>query len=207
MPLFLIRHGESEGNATGIVQGRLDFGLTELGRAQATATATRLRDAGIGAVVSSPLARAAQTASIIAEALRCEVEYDEGLSEYDVGEASGLSPAQIRERFPEVVAAFRKGLRPAFPGEEGRDAFTARVSATFRRLLERDGAVAAVAHGGVVSSICAQVMGIDPRRLGSFETANCAITEVTRDRAGRAVLMRQNDTCHIDGLVTVVDRG
>ena len=64
-----------------------------------------------------------------------------------------------------------------------------------------------VAQGGVISLLCFLVTGVEMRRTGVFESANCGITEVVRDRAGRLVLRRHNDTCHLDGLVTRADRG
>jgi broad specificity phosphatase PhoE len=207
MKLFLIRHGESEGNAAGFVQGHLDFGLTSLGRAQAHATAERLRDLKVDRLVSSPLSRAFQTASIIAGALGQSVESEPGLMEYDMGAASGLTGPQIREKFPEMMAQWQKGIRPTFPGEEGRDEFHARVEAVITRFAATKETIVAVAHGGVVSAVCYQVLGMDRARRGAFETANCSITEVGLDRAGHLVLLSQNDTCHLDGVLTTVDRG
>jgi broad specificity phosphatase PhoE len=197
MRLVFVRHAESEGNARGVAQGLLDFGLTDAGRAQAEALAVRLKARTVDRLVSSPLRRSAETAAVIAAALGLTVEFDDGLKEYDIGEVSGLTGAQIRERYPEVIAAYQKGIRPAFPGEEGREAFDLRVQAVLGRLQEHEGTVVAVAHGGVITAVCALVAGIETRRLGAFEMANCAITEIGRDRAGRLVLLRQNDTCHL----------
>ena len=207
MKLILIRHGESEGNAGGFVQGRLDFGLTSLGRAQAHATAERLRGLKVDRLVSSPLKRAFETASVFAGVVGLEIEPEPGLMEYDMGAASGLTGPQIREKFPEIMAAWGKGIRPTFPGEEGRDEFHARVAEVLRRYAGTRQTIAAVAHGGVISAVCYQVLGMDRARRGSFETANCSITEVALDRAGHMVLTRQNDTCHLDGILTTVDRG
>ena len=127
--------------------------------------------------------------------------------EYDMGAASGLTGPQIRERFPEVIAAFQKGIRPVFPGEEGRDAFHDRVAAVLDRCFTTDETVVAVAHGGVVSAACYQVVGLDRNRRGVFEAHNCSLTEFSVDRSGRRVLLRHNDTCHLSGIVSTVDRG
>ena len=207
MRLLLVRHGESEGNASGIVQGRLDYGLTELGRQQAAQVAEYLAREPVDHLVSSPLKRAWQTAEAIGERLGVMPRAEPDLQEYDVGAISGLSGPQIREKFPEVIAQFQKGLRPDFPGAEGRDVFHARVRALIDRLTEQDQTTVAVAHGGVVGAVCYYVLGLDVTRRGMFETANCAVTEITRDRVGRLVLSRANDTCHLEGLVTVADRG
>jgi broad specificity phosphatase PhoE len=208
MRLILIRHGESEANARGIIQGRKDYGLTDLGREQARRVAARLA-AGDRPVrlLSSPLLRARQTADIVAAALGLPVEEEPGLLEYDVGAISGLTGPEVRERFPDVVAAFRRGERPRFPGEEGREAFWVRVGAVLEAVQHRGEHVVAVAHGGVISAACAMIAGLEPGRLGQFEAANCAITEIGVDRGGRRVIVRQNDTCHLAGIVTAADRG
>jgi broad specificity phosphatase PhoE len=185
----------------------MDFGLTERGIAQARETAEVLAAEGVQRLLASPLKRAWQTAEIIGARLGLESEPEPDLQEYDVGAISGLSAPQIREKFPEIVASWQKGIRPAFPGAEDRDVFHARVHGTLERLRKKDETSVLVTHGGVVISVCYAVLGIDVNRRGLLEAANCGITEVTVDRGGRLVLNRMNDTCHLDGMVTVVDRG
>ncbi len=207
MRLILVRHGQSEGNASGIIQGHLDFGLTEIGALQAVATADRLRAERFDRIIASPLKRAFATAMTIAAPHGLDVEAVPDLMEYNLGEVSGLTGAQIRERYPDVGQAYARGVRPAFPGEEGRDVFNARVRTVLEAWAESRQTVVAVAHGGVINAICYAVAGIDHMRPGLFEIANCAITEIVLDRAGRRLIARHNDTCHLDGLLTRVDRG
>lgn len=207
MRLILVRHGQSEANASGIVQGRLDFGLSELGALQARLTAERLKDEAVDRILTSPLKRAADTARVIAEIKGMLAEPEPALMEYDIGAASGLTGPEIRERYPEVTSAFAYGRRPAFPGEEGRDAFAARLGALLATIEPANQTVVAVAHGGVVSALCQLIMGLDLNRPGMFNVANCSLTEIARDRGGRIVLRRHNDTCHLDELATTVDRG
>ncbi|MEX1103792.1 MAG: histidine phosphatase family protein, partial [Dehalococcoidia bacterium] len=185
MRLLLVRHGQSEGNASGIVQGHLDFDLTDIGRMQAEATAERLRGEKVDRIIASPLKRAFSTAVVIAAPHALEVEPVPDLMEYDLGAVSGLTGAQIRERYPEIGQAYARGVRPVFPGEEGRDVFAARVREVLDDWAESRKTVVAVAHGGVITAVCYAVAGIDPKRPGLFEIANCAITEVVLDRAGR----------------------
>jgi broad specificity phosphatase PhoE len=205
--LIFVRHGQSEGNASGIIQGRLDYGLSELGQEQAKATAARLAGERIDRIITSPLARAADTARLIADPHGLVVEPEPALLEYDVGVVSGLTGAQIRERYPEARAAHARGRRPTFPGEEGREGFIARVSAFLETLRESKQTTIAVAHGGVISATCSMVLGIDLFRPGVFHSWNCSITEFVTDRSGRFVIQRQNDTCHLEGLLTTADRG
>lgn len=207
MRLILVRHGQSQANASGIVQGRLDFGLSELGALQARLTAERLKDEAVDRILTSPLKRAADTARVIAGIKGMLAEPEPALMEYDIGAASGLTGPEIRERYPEVTSAFAYGRRPTFPGEEGRDAFAARLGALLAAIEPANQTVVAVAHGGVVSALCQLIMGLDLNRPGMFNVANCSLTEIARDRSGRIVLRRHNDTCHLDELATAVDRG
>lgn len=207
MRLLLIRHGQSVGNAAGIIQGHTEFALTELGQTQAKVTAVRLAREKVDRIATSPLLRAMQTAASVASALALPVEEEPALREYDMGQASGLTGAEIRERFPHVLDAYSRGERATFPGEEGRDVFAARIGTFLERVRESDETVVAVAHGGVISAVCYEILGIDTRRRGIFQVANCSITEFVKDRGGRLMLARHNDTCHLDGLVTEADRG
>jgi broad specificity phosphatase PhoE len=205
--LILIRHGESEGNAAGVLQGRMDFPLSEHGRLQAERTAIRLAQSGVTRVISSPLVRAATTAELIAAGVGVSVELDERLAEYDIGEASGLTGAELRERFPQLLQARGAGVRLEFPGEEGRDAFHARLYSALDSFKQLSGTTVAVAHGGVISALCHIVVGLDLNRPGAFQVANCSLTELVTDRFERLVLARHNDACHLEGAVTTADRG
>lgn len=203
MRLLLVRHGESEGNANRVFQGRSDFGLTVRGRLQAEHTAEALLGLGVTALVTSPLRRATETARVLGGALGIEARPDEALLEYDVGEISGLSVNEVRERFPGLLEAWRaSGTRPPLPGEEGRDLFYERISSFLRGLdWKADGVTVAVAHGGVINAACHAVLGIEFAdfftTLRSFAAANCAVTEIRPDFMGRLILARHNDTCHL----------
>ena len=67
--LYLLRHGQTAANRSGLLQGHVDFDLTELGKLQAKAAADALRDRDVHRLVSSPLRRAVQTAEIVATTL------------------------------------------------------------------------------------------------------------------------------------------
>ena len=100
--LVLVRHGETEWNRIGRVQGRTDIPLNDTGRQQARETAERLRERGdrFDAVVASPLSRAAETARIVADGLDLgAVELVDALVERDYGGAEGMTGAEIDARF------------------------------------------------------------------------------------------------------------
>jgi len=207
--LILVRHGESEANARGIIQGRLDFGLSELGRLQAERVAERLQGEDVLRIVTSPLIRAAQTAETIGASCGIAPEADPALMEYDAGEISGLTGEEIRRRYPEVLVTYARGERPRFAGEEGREVFAARLASVLARLTSgpEGETTVAVAHGGVVSAVCHLLVGLDLDRPGVFQVANCSLTVIGRERSGRLAILSHNDVCHLSGIVTTPDRG
>lgn len=202
MRLILVRHGQSEGNAAGVIQGHLDFGLTALGRRQARATAARLAAEPVVRVLSSPLGRALETAEAIAAPHGITIEQEHGLLEYAIGDIAGMTAAEIAGRYPGISAAYRRGERPVFPGEEGREVFNARIRAVMDAWNADPKVTVAVAHGGVIAALCYLVLQMDHSRPGIFQVANCSITELVLDRAGRPLLRRHNDVCHLAGIVT-----
>ena len=147
--LLVVRHGQSEWNATGRWQGRADPPLTDEGRRQSKVAGGALGT--FDAVVASPLLRAAETATIIAERLGIgPVLTDPDLVERDVGEWQSLTRSQIQEGWPGFLD---DGRRP--PGYEPGDAMLARVLSALERISERmgDGDVLVVSHGGVVYAL------------------------------------------------------
>ncbi len=141
---------------------------------------------------SSPLGRAYGTAEAVSEAIGLDIETDDRLKEIDIGEASGLTGAQVRERFPRWGQP--GGL---IPGQEPNDDFTKRVEAVTRDLLDREGTIVAVSHGGFISNLCRRIVGAHPDRTRLFRVWNCSITEATIGRGGELVLHRFNQIDHL----------
>ena len=117
--LFLFRHGETDWNREGRVQGHADVPLNGTGIGQAEALVERLRPHRLEAVVSSDLARARTTARIVAEALGIPLMTDRGLRETHVGAAEGLLWAEAKVRFGEgLTERWYRDDDAAFPGGE-----------------------------------------------------------------------------------------
>lgn len=154
--LLLLRHGQSEWNAAGRWQGIADPPLTAHGEHQARLAAGWLAHSGLTGVVTSDLQRARRTGSIIAEELGLPLlPVEPGLRERDVGEWSGLTTAQVVERWPGQLEAWRAGRLERPPGGESNAAITERVMAVIERLVdgpERD-VLLVVTHGGVIHTV------------------------------------------------------
>jgi 2,3-bisphosphoglycerate-dependent phosphoglycerate mutase len=159
--IILARHGETDWNRNGIWQGHGDPPLNDLGRQQAAALAERLSDVEIDVLYSSDLRRALETAEIVGGLIELVVRTDAGLREMDVGSWTGLTRAQIEERFPGMT----------YHDGESRDAFDRRVVSTLHRVAaSHDGVVVAVTHGGVVRALQRRVLS-EPLPV----LANCEI--------------------------------
>jgi uncharacterized phosphatase len=140
-----VRHGETEWNRIGRVQGLSDIPLNDTGREQARHAGRRLAAERWDAVAASPLRRAAETARIIAAELGLpEPELVDELVERNYGEAEGLTGQEIDARFGGVVQA-----------RESREQVVERVRPALLALAERhpEGRVLVVSHGGVIGSL------------------------------------------------------
>jgi probable phosphoglycerate mutase len=117
--LFLFRHGETDWNHEGRLQGHTDTPLNATGLAQARALVERLRPHQLDAVLSSDLARAWTTARIVAEGLGIPLIREPGLREAQIGEAEGLFWPEVKSRFGEALTErWFTDDDAAFPGGE-----------------------------------------------------------------------------------------
>lgn len=159
--ILLARHGETDWNRLGRWQGHADQPLNETGRRQAAELAERLVGDGIIAVYSSDLARARETADAVARRLGLDVVEDEGLREIDVGSWSGLTRAEVEQRFPEGYARWLRG-EIGHDGET-REELTARVVSAVERIAAEHPSdkILVVTHGGAIRAIRRHAAG-DP---------------------------------------------
>ncbi|HET8895838.1 MAG TPA: histidine phosphatase family protein [Protaetiibacter sp.] len=145
--LYLVRHGETAWNAARRIQGRTDIPLNDTGRQQARQAAELLARRRWHGVYASPLDRAHETASIIAERLGLDSVTDiDALVERDYGEAEGMG-------FDEIEALYPEGVRA--PGQETRDEVAARVVPALLELAERHPGerLVIVSHGGAIRAV------------------------------------------------------
>lgn len=180
--LYLVRHGENLANLTKEFSYRkVDYPLTAKGVLQAQQTAQHLQDKGIGAVYTSPLRRAHETAQHLADILGQEVVVMEAFRELNVGDLEGMPPTEAAwASHNEVLRAWRRGeLETRFPGGENFLEMWRRVEAGFQQVVadHPNDAVAIFAHGGVfASSVKALCPEIDLAAVLSQENHNCSIS-------------------------------
>jgi broad specificity phosphatase PhoE len=174
--ILLARHGETDWNAQRRVQGHSDTPLNDNGRAQALALAETLDGTELDAIYSSDLARALDTARLVAERRGLDVTVLPELRERHFGTWEGLTDTEILERFPDA----RSG---SWGDGETKEEMRERVLAALQRIAGEHpgGRVLVVTHGGPVRSLLVEC-GLD----GRGPIGNCSLYEV-RLRDGRFV--------------------
>jgi probable phosphoglycerate mutase len=204
---YLIRHGETEANKSGILQGHLDVPLSETGRKQSELAALALSQVEFDAIYSSDLSRAMETARIILAGQKKprtkEVAADEGLRETHCGILQGKTFAEVERLWPEIYKGLKRDpLNAPRPGGESYIECFRRTVASFEKIRQtrakkglRDGAVAVVAHGGTIRNLLAYAKGrtVDP---GEASVANCSIS-ILREEGDRLAVVRENAVEHL----------
>jgi probable phosphoglycerate mutase len=214
--VLILRHGETDSNAGGVMQGWLPVPLNERGRAQSRLLASRLARfaPSVRRLVSSDLVRARQTAEPIAMALGLDAVFDPRWRERGLGEMEGktighsetwrAASGEIDAAGAESVGAFR---------DRARDAFR-----SLRAEYANDSAVAVVTHGGTIRSILHHFatgrIPLEPDDRAALDSpdlqtiANCSILHLAlRDDASWR-LACVNDVGHLDAdAITARDRG
>ncbi len=199
---LLLRHGQTPMSVEKRYAGRTDVPLTDTGVRQAIAAAKRLASAGIGAIVSSPLQRAVQTAKEVAAVTGAPVVTDDGFRETDFGVWEGLTFAEVRRRWPDEMTAWLADPQVAPPGGESFAEVSERVTAALHRVLpgrERQ-TVLIVSHVTPIKTLVAAALLAPPPSLYRMHLDVAALCEIDWYADGPAVLRSFNDTAHLHNL-------
>ena len=156
--LYLLRHGQTAANRSGLLQGHVDFDLTELGKRQAKAAADALRDRDVHRLVSSPLRRAVQTAEIVAATLGLAVETEPRLIEMDYGLWDERPLTDISET---VWSQWRIDPDFAPPGGESLRSVSQRTVAFATETAASERSTIAVSHVSPIKAAVAWSLGCD----------------------------------------------
>lgn len=193
--VYLMRHGEVANGGERRYNGHIDVDITQNGVEQMYRLAGLLDGKKITAVYSSDLIRSTKGAAIISERIGISHTPLTELRERSVGAWEGLTAEEIRERFPEQYAAWRKDLlnyRP--PGGECLVDVRERIMPVFKRLVASHPGqeIAMLLHGGVNRVILAEVLGMKPLNLFRIEQAFGALNIMEMYEDGMAVVKLLN---------------
>lgn len=160
--LVLWRHGETDYNAVGRMQGHLDSALTEIGWNQARFAVPALARFAPELVISSDLRRAADTAAVFTEAIGAPLRVDKRLRETHLGAWQGLTGAEVDQQWPGERERWRQDPEWAPPGGESRTDVAARAHEVVVDALEHEHAYTLLfaAHGGLIVALTARLLAL-----------------------------------------------
>lgn len=174
--IYMMRHGLSESNLMNTYSSSRDgMGLVEKGIIDVNATADYLLFRNIDGIVTSPVERARQTASIVGERLGLEPSVDVDLNERDHGRLEGMDIRAALERFGDTGLAYWKGERwPADIGMEILDDVKERLGRAIDR-YSRSGNVVLVTHAEIIKTAMIMTAPMDPEEVRAHPCDNACI--------------------------------
>lgn len=185
--VVLWRHGETDYNAAGRIQGHLDSELSASGRAQAVRAAPEIARFQPELVVSSDLQRAQVTASAFTDVTGVWPYLDKRLRETHLGEWQGLTGTEVEDGWPGAMSAWRADPKWAPPGGESRLEVAERAVEVVDEIDQsHDGAALLCAHGGLIIALTARMLGLPQNLWPSLgRVGNCHWVVLSR-RPGAA---------------------
>lgn len=201
--LYLVRHGETEGNQNQWFQGAADIPLNETGLEQARRLSDFMKDIHFDAIYTSTLSRACTTADIIAAPHGLTpVRYPE-LREISFGVWERHTYDEITARWPGEIEAFyaSEGKLRARGGEsflDVRDRITPKVKYLLNQHKDGD-SVMVVSHGAAIRCLLFGLLELDFRQLWCFQQYNTAFT-IIEYYGNRSVMTLMNCTQHLEGM-------
>jgi 2,3-bisphosphoglycerate-dependent phosphoglycerate mutase len=204
--LFLIRHGQSAGNAEGRFGGHGPTPLSELGKKQAEITARALAKENITAIYSSDLERALQTARPLAELLGLEVNATQAFRERHVGVLEGLTFDESKEHHPkDYYALVNRNVNHVITKGESYQHLLKRATNELWEILrdQQGGRVAVFSHTGAICFLTLHLMGAvrrDTRQTPWIVTSNCGICRFEIRGRRNIRVLALNDTRHLQNI-------
>jgi probable phosphoglycerate mutase len=185
--ICIIRHGETDWNVEKRIQGHTDVPLNETGRVQALAMAFNAAHQRFRAIYSSDLARAVETARVLAQREGHEVTQLPQLRERHFGIFQGITAAEGAERYPQAYAHYL-ARDPDYDFESGESLvrFAARVADGIARIVRHHAGqtIAAVSHSGVLDVVYRRATGRPLSTPRDFAIPNCALNWFRFDGQG-----------------------
>jgi len=197
--IFIVRHGETDGNQKKIYRGHWDLPLNKNGRAQVKKAGEALKPVHLDAIYTSPLKRAVETAEAVAAHQEVEPEEDESLIDIDYGEWTRLPDAEVAEKFPDQYRQWRKSPETVlFPGGEGLPSVRARVEPALKTLAEEHPGqtIALASHRVPIKLLICAALGLPDSAFWQIQIDTASISALDYSD-GRFNMIFSNETCHL----------
>ncbi|MEO6049966.1 MAG: histidine phosphatase family protein [Pyrinomonadaceae bacterium] len=201
--VYLIRHGQSAGNAEGRFGGHGPTPLSELGQEQAAKTGKVLAKEGIHAIYSSDLLRAIQTAEPLAKLLNLPIHKSSDFRERHVGVLQGLTFEESREQFPnDYYALINRNIHHIITEGESYLQLLRRITTELRNILRNHNRerIAIFSHTGAICILTLHLLGAIHRGTKSTPwliTSNCGINRLEFRGPRNVRVLALNDTRHL----------
>lgn len=200
----IIRHGETQWNKAGMIQGQSNSPLTQNGILQAEALADTLNPKHYDFLYSSDLGRTLQTAEILQKKINLPIQIDTGLRERHWGIFQGIPFSEIETNYPTLFKEFIK-RNPDFcipEGESFREFFNRTVT-TFEAIAARhpEANIFVVTHGGNLDCLFRKTLHLPLDSPRCFSLKNVSMNIFTFN-AGQWHLETWGDTCHFPALTS-----
>ncbi len=201
--LYLIRHGQSAGNAEGRFGGHSPTPLSSLGKRQAKATAQALAAERIDHIYSSDLLRAVQTAEPLSELLEIEIKKNDAFRERNVGVLEGLTFEESKRQYPrDYYALVNRNINHVITGGESYRQLLKRGTEAIREILRshKGENVAIYSHTGAICYLTLNMIGAITRKTVQtpwLVTSNCGINRFEIRGRRNTRLIAINDTRHL----------
>ncbi|GKX65288.1 histidine phosphatase family protein [Inconstantimicrobium mannanitabidum] len=185
MKLLLIRHGQTDWNVEGKIQGSCDIELNDTGINQAKELSHKVLNENykLSKIYSSQQKRAVKTAEILSQATNLDYVVMDGLEEINLGEWEGLSWTEVKEKYPEEYKEWYINRRYTKPpkGEAYQDMLD-RVFAALHEIIKNNSKdVAIVTHSAVIMCIQCYLTNTPFDEMTKFKTDNTSIIEIDSD--------------------------
>lgn len=183
MEFYIIRHGQTNWNLEGKIQGQTNSSLTQKGIDQARLTAEKLKNISFSAMYSSDLERALKTAEIIASRHnRLQMKEDVRLRERKFGYLEGIGHEEFKTNHPDIYEKFRSN-DPEYriPEGESKNDLALRATGFFNDLVKnhaKDETILVVTHGGIINMFVRYILGIPYGSPRKFSLRNAAVNIV-----------------------------
>lgn len=178
MKLYLMRHGETDGNKARVLQGRLNNPLNETGRKQAEEAKERIKEISFDAYYVSPLTRALETAMIVTGLDSNQFHIEERIAEISFGSREGHSLEELGHDFQKFFLD-----PPAYRQAEDAESFEeliSRIREFLTELKTKDHEkVLIVSHGAAIHAMFLVIENLKLEDFWSMDVGNCGLTEVT----------------------------
>lgn len=182
MKLFLIRHGQTDWNISGKIQGSHDIELNHNGIMQAEELSNKISDNKykFSKIYSSPQRRATKTAEVLSKAINVEYISTQGLEEINLGEWEGLSWAEVKEKYPKEYDEWYLNRRDTkAPKGESYQEMIERVLISLHKIInENCDNVAIVTHSAVIMCLQCCLTNTSFEEMTKFKTDNTSIIEI-----------------------------